>query len=105
MLTKKNPTLVYNKTNVTGMLIEAQQHKNLVKNILHPKKQVDQESPRKYTHLKGLGTKYDVSRQRDIDTQNQKLLTSIMDIMKRRNKSVIQARAIPEVLVGGSQTI
>ena len=59
MLTKKDPKLIYNKANVTGMLIEAQHNKHLLETIANMRKQVDQGSPRRFTHLKGLGTKAD----------------------------------------------
>ena len=45
------------------------------------------------------------SRQRDVDISNQKLLKSIMSIMKRRNQSVENARRIPENVIGGAQSV
>jgi hypothetical protein len=51
-------------------------------------KTVDQTTPKRYPHVKFVGTPYDRKKKAEIDSQNQKLLGKIMQIMKRRNKSV-----------------
>lgn len=68
-------------------------------------KTVDQTCPKRYTHVKFVGTPYDRKKKYEIDNQNQKLLGKIMQIMKRKNKSVQQARAAPERIVGGSDAV
>lgn len=52
-----------------------------------------------------MGTKVERTRQKEIDSQNQKLLGKIMDIMKRKNQSVSNARALPTRLIGGNSTL
>ncbi len=66
------------------------------------KKSVDQTQPRRFSHIKTVGGPAQKNRQNEIDNQNQKLLGKIMNIMKRKNKSVAQARAIPYNLIGGN---
>lgn len=51
-----------------------------------------------------VDNKAERSRQREVDIQNKKLLNNIMNIMKRRNQSVQQARRIPNNVIGGTQS-
>lgn len=79
---------VYNNRNVSRVLIQAQQHKNMIDKITNMQKTVDQSPPKRYAHVKFVGTPYDRKKKYEIDNQNQKLLTKIMETMKRKNKSV-----------------
>lgn len=92
---------VYNNRNVSKVLILAQDHKNMINNITNMQKSIDQTSPKRYSHVKFFGNAYDRKRKFEIDCQNQKLLSKIMQIMKRKNKSVQHARASPERIIGG----
>lgn len=96
---------VYNNRNVSKVLILAQDHKNMINTITNMQKSVDQTSPKRYSHVKFFGNPYDRKRKFEIDSQNQKLLGKIMQIMKRKNKSVQQARAAPERIVGGADAL
>lgn len=74
----------------------------MIDTISNMQKTVDQTCPKRYAHVKFVGTPYDRKKKFEIDNQNQKLLGKIMQIMKRKNKSVQQARAAPPRIVGGS---
>ena len=78
---------------------------NLVENIINIKSQIDQKSPKRFSHLGVIGSKADNIRQKEIDVQNQFLLEKIMNIMKRRNTTVENARQKPQLIIGGSNSI
>ena len=67
------------------MLIAAQRHRHLANNITNAKKTIDQSGPQKFKHLSKLTSKFSKVTDREIDLENQKLLNSIMGVMKRKN--------------------
>ena len=78
---------------------------HLATNIVNQRKTVDQKAPRRFSHIRAIGSRAEINRQREIDLQNQKLLNSIMNIMKRKNKSVQQARKTPSTIIGGEKSV
>ena len=69
---------VYNNRNVSRVLIQAQNHKNMIDTITNMQKTVDQKSPKRYAHVRFVGTPYDRKKKFEIDNNNQKLLGKIM---------------------------
>ena len=91
---------VYNRANLTGVLIQAQTQRHLVEHLQKIKPRVDSSAPSTYQQAlvsKAGRERYcsrpRLNRQRDIDNENTVLLNKIMQIMKRKNKSVAEARS------------
>lgn len=73
-------------SNPTAMLMQAQERKKLVNNLINLKKGVNQRTPSTYSHL-GSGR---INRRNDevrkINAENQQMLKKIMNIMNRKPK-------------------
>lgn len=91
---------VYNRANLTGVLIQAQTQRQLVEHLAKIKPRVDSSAPATYQQCMTAKagrerhcSRPQLNRQRDIDNENTVLLNKIMKIMKRKNKSVAEARS------------
>lgn len=73
-------------SNPTAMLMQAQERKKLVNNLINLKKGINQSEPLSYSHL-GTGR---INRRneevRKINGENQQMLKKIMNIMNRKPK-------------------
>ena len=73
-------------SNPTAMLMQAQERKKLVNNLINLKKGVNQNTPSSFSHM-GSGR---VHRRNDevrkINAENQQMLKKIMGIMNRKPK-------------------
>lgn len=70
----------------------------MLDNIITMKCSVDQSPPKKFDHI---ARKEDTNRKKQIETENDRLLSNIVGVMSRRNNSVAHARAAPKNIAGG----
>ena len=73
----------FKSSNYTKMLMQAQDQRNLVNNIITMKSDLNNGKPQRYLHLeRGLRIQ-ETERQRVIDIDNGKMLSRIMAVMSR----------------------
>lgn len=52
---------------MSRVLIQAQAHKNMIDTIVNMPKTIDQSCPKRYAHVKFVGTPYDRKKKYEID--------------------------------------
>eukprot|EP00347_Sterkiella_histriomuscorum_P006437 403352776 len=80
-------------TNYAQLLIQAQEQKNLATRLINLQPSIDNREPKKFQHLNQKKGFNEMSRQKQIDNENSKLLKKMLDIIQRKNQSFRQGDA------------
>ena len=105
----KKSQYLYQNDNLTTHLIRAQHRRNLVEQLRNIKGSLHNERPFQFSPQRNrhssiskrnnskAATKLESARQREIDVENNVLLGKIIQIMKRKNKSLSEVRQVAQM--------